>query len=216
MEIIKELPKRVDWIWGTPEMLEYQTLLGDDNFSLVSQQCVRRIDLSKDLEEILSGMSSGHKSDIKQAVRNGVEIKIFDSENIDRKIWNVFLSAHKTTESRKKRNPKCWEILFELIKNGNAILVGADSCGEKIAFAYIFLYKSRGYYGLANIKDEYRRLKPSHLIHWTAIKYMKKNGILFYDLGTDCAGDTLTEKEKNIIKFKRGFGGFTFDLFKQP
>lgn len=205
--------RRTDWIWGTSLGQEYQELIGEDNASLIEQRYVRRIDLKKSEQEILHGMSHGHKATINQAIKNGIKIKIFDYTNITEDVWNEFLKAHKTTESRKNRDPKCWEIMLEFIKRGEGFLAGALYENEWVAFAHFLTYEDRAYYAMGNIKEGFRGFRPSHLIQWEAMKYMKKKGIDFYEIGTDYIGQAPTEKEVNISKFKRGFGGFVAPLF---
>ena len=210
--------KRVDWIWGTAPLLEYQDLLGQNNSSLLNQKYLRRLNLTDKVDVIFRNMRHGHRYSIKYAERHGVEVEIFDSANLNREIWDHFLLAHKTTDSRRSRPARFWYIAYDCIKQGESILVGARYKEEWVAFGFIFIYNDRGYYGMGNVKQQYRHLSPSHHIQWTVIKYLKMKGKKFYDLGTDTPRDEEvgttgdSEKEAKIIEFKRGFGGYVSSL----
>ncbi|MEK7585320.1 MAG: GNAT family N-acetyltransferase [Patescibacteria group bacterium] len=214
--------KRVDWIWGTAPLLEYQELLGRNNSSLLDQKYLRRLNLTDEINEIFRNMRHGHRYSIKYAERHGVTIELFDSTNINREIWEHFLLAHKTTDSRRTRPARFWDITYECIEKGESILAAARYQEKWVAFGFIFSYQDRGYYGMGNVEQEYRHLSPSHLIQWTVIKYLKLKGKKFYDLGTDTpfleevgtTGDS--EKEAKIIEFKRGFGGYISSLSGEP
>lgn len=178
---------------------EYERLIGG---AAERSEYARIINLSKNEEQILDGMTRGHRTAIKQAQKLGVEVVL----NPD---FNLFLASHLITEGRKNRNPQCWHILREFIERGEAFLMGARYQGKWIAFGYFFMYGDWSYYGLANIKEKYRHLKPSHLIQWEAMKHMKKNSIVQYEIGDQYPNGAPSEKEELIAKFKRGFGGET-------
>ena len=91
-------------IWGTPLWLEYEKLMGHEDLPSL---CQRVVDLKKNEDELLNDMTRGHRTAIKQAIRNKVEVKIYDAKNITENIFNKFLEAHKTTDSRKNIDPRC-------------------------------------------------------------------------------------------------------------
>src|SRR3989344_3668888 len=189
---------RKDHTWGTPLWQEDERLFetaGRSGFSRV-------IDLSESEEKLLKNMTRGHRTAITQARREGVEVVLNPG-------FDLFLEHHLTTEGRKNRNPRCWEIMRELIEQGRAFLMGARYKKKWTAFGYFFIYGDWGYYCSANIKKEYYHLKPSHIIQWEAMKHMKRNRIVFYEIGDQYPHGAPSEKQEAIAKFKRGFGGET-------
>lgn len=190
---------RKDHVWGTFLWQEYEHLFGG---AAERSEYTRVIDLSRSEEVLLKDMTRGHRTAIKQAQKLGVEVVL----NPD---FNLFLEAHLTTEGRKNRNPRCWEIMREFVVQGEAFLMGARYKDEWIAFGYFFIHGDWGYYGSANIKKEFRNLKPSHIIQWEAMKHMKKNGVVQYEIGDQYPNGAPDESAESIAKFKRGFGGET-------
>lgn len=199
--------ERKDHIWITPLWKEYESIMEVAERS----EYTRVIDLSASDEVLLKNMTRGHRTAIKQSQKIGVETIL----NPD---FNLFLEHHRVTEGRKKRNPRCWQIMRELIDRGEAFLMGARYKGEWIAFSYFFVYGNWAYYGAGNIKEKYKYLKPSHIIQWEAMRQMKARGINEYEIGDQYPNGAPDEKVEAIAKFKRGFGGSTkkaFEIWKQ-
>lgn len=124
-----------------------------------------------------------------------------------------FKIAGKQTRPQNTFNNICkWVkeekgVLFKAIYNNNV-------CG----YSFYSYYKDTAYYYMACKDNNLNNLKISHYLQWEAIKYLKNQGIKFLELGTQDFEDTLynfpSEKDINISKFKRGFGGFIMPVYK--
>ena len=107
---------------------------------------------------------------------------------------------HLKVAGRKTRSDETWDIQQEMIDAGEGFvieLLGQD--GTLISAAFFQKNKWCCYYSVAASLPNVN----SHPIIWAAIEYCKVEGLVRFDLGEKLEG---TEKEKNISKFKSGFG----------
>lgn len=100
------------------------------------------------------------------------------------------------------RNEQTYSIQEQWIKDGYAFcLTSIDGqSGEHAAAALWITYKECAYYASGpSLQDNVQ-----HAMVWESLFYLKDLGITLVELGQI---DGETEKEKNIGKFKAGFGG---------
>ena len=114
-----------------------------------------------------------------------------------------------------------WESLFEFIKTGYAVLALAKKNGshEYISGIIVFLYKYKAYYAFSATDPTFQRIKGiGHFLQWEIIKYLKKRGCKYYEIGWNLypiiSEDVCSLKELNISLFKSLFGGKTYPLFR--
>lgn len=98
------------------------------------------------------------------------------------------------------REPRTFIVQQGWVNNGYAMVVTAEDSEIFAAAALWIIYKECAYYasGPSIIRD------AQHAVIWKSLQLLKERGITLVDLG-QIDGDT--EKEKNIGKFKAGFGG---------
>lgn len=175
------------------------------------------MDLSLPLKDIKNGLRHGHDSDINKAAKV-MEGVIFDKDNITAEIFDSYSSLHHKAAGRITRPKATFDIMFDIIKTGQAFLVGAIKNNLYIGFSYFFYYKNNVYYGSSCNNPDYRDLPIAHLIQWQAIKYMQEKKYHFYEIGwqnfSNSLSDFPSQKEINIARFKRGFGGYTIPIFR--
>jgi len=177
----------------------------------------RVIDLNKSLTELRREVRHGHDAAIDQASKM-IEIKIFTKENITKDIFEAYVKMHiGEVKSRMARPRIVFDLMFEILKDGNAFLIGAKKDDKFIGFSYFNIYKDNANYTSACHLPDFDSLPIGHLIQWAAIKYLKENGGKHYEIGWQFFANTLTDfpttKELNISKFKRGFGGYTITQY---
>jgi hypothetical protein len=174
------------------------------------------IDLSKSLEELWGDIRHGHEYHINQGFKE-MEVEIFDKETINRKVFDEYQHLHHKAAGRITRPQITFDLMFNWILNGQAILVGAKLAGGFIGFSYIFIYKGGAYYGSASSDPDYEKRPMGHILTWMTIKWLKEHGCRYYEIGYQqyhpLPYDLASGKEINISAFKRGFGGFTVPLF---
>lgn len=98
------------------------------------------------------------------------------------------------------RSEKTFIIQGEWVKSGNALVVSARKRDVLAGSVLWIIYQGCAYYASAPSLEK----NVMHAIIWQSLKLLKERGITLVELGQI---DGETEKEKNIGKFKAGWGG---------
>jgi len=166
-------------------------------------------------QQLRANFRHGHDYDIDKASKV-LKSRVYDKNNITKDIFDKYKYLHFIASGRKTRPDKTFDILYDNIKNGYAFLVGALLNDSFVSFAYFTAYKECVYYGSSCNKPNVD-LPLAHFVQWEAIKYMNTK-YKIYEIGWQQYGNTLSDfpsqKEINIGRFKRGFGGYTVPLFR--
>jgi hypothetical protein len=177
------------------------------------------IDLTKTLDELRLDLRHGHDSDIDRASKF-LKGEIFDKSNITKKAFDKYVELHLLAggKARKNRPMRTFAIMYDLIKEDKAFLIGAIKDDSFIGFSFFYIFKDNVYYGSSCADPQNANLPVAHFIQWQAIEWMKQKKYKFYELGWQFYSPTLSEipsqKEIDIARFKRGFGGFTVPFFR--
>lgn len=127
-----------------------------------------------------------------------------------------FKSDYFRIAGKKTRPDKTFKLLRNWIQKGYGFLLEAQYKDKTAGYIYILTYKKSAYYFMAATFEEYKQYNVNHFLLWEAFKTLKNRGIEKIDLGEQVF-NTLhyqpIEKEFNISKFKKGFGG---ELIQQP
>ncbi len=171
------------------------------------------IDLVRDQEEILAGMKSKTRYNIRLAGRKGISVRQGNKEDLKTlyqmyadtsvrgsftireeeyylNVWNSFLNDDLDPEFDPAAQPLVAE--FE---------------GKPVAGAVIFKYGKRAWYLHGMSLPEHSDKMAPHLIQWEAICWAKAAGCEVYDMWG--APDVFDESDSlwGIYRFKRGYGG---------
>ncbi len=176
----------------------------------------RVIDLSTAEDELWRQIRHGHQADIKRGQKS-VQVEIYDADNVTKQIFDEYARLKYKSAGKVTRPQVTFDIMLEIIKNGNGFLAAARSGNRYLGFGYFFVYKDNVYYGSACNDPDSADLPVAHVIQWEAIKYMRVRGYKFYEIGWQVYptsfSDFASPKEVDISHFKRGFGGFNVPLF---
>lgn len=170
------------------------------------------LDISQNPEQLKSDVRKGHKYDINRASRI-LDAHIYDAKSIDRETFDLYCNLHHKDAGRVTRPPITFDMMFEWIKMGNAILVGTTLKGKDqfVGFSYHIVYKSGAYYASACSDPSYGEMPIAHFLLWESINWLHNNGIRVFEIGWQFYGSEFhyhtSPKEYQISKFKRGFGG---------
>ena len=146
--------------------------------------------------------TKGHKSCIKKS-KKYLEYEIMTETK--QFMIDYFEIAGKVT-----RPEKTFELLEKWIKLGFGILLKAKYENDTAGYIYVLKCNNRAYYFMSATYTQYKQYNICHYLQSIVFEILKQEGIKYYELG-DQDYNSLhfqpTEKEKNISKFKRGFGG---------
>jgi hypothetical protein len=170
------------------------------------------LDITPSIEELKTNTRKGHKYDINRTSRI-LDVDVFDKNTITREAYNLYCELHHKDAGRVTRPQITFDLMFNWINGGKAILVGAKLKEKKdyAGFAYLFIYKNGAYYGSACSNPDLNEIPIAHFILWESMKWLKRINIRYFELGWQFYGPTfhnnVSEKDFSISKFKRGFGG---------
>ena len=170
------------------------------------------LDITPAPDQLKSDLRKGHKYDINRASRM-LDAYIYDAKSIDRATFDLYCKLHHTDAGRVTRPQITFDMLYDWIKMGYAILVGVTLKGKDqfVGFSYHSVYKQGAVYGSACSDPDCGKMPIAHFILWESIRWLHNNGIRFFEIGWQFYGSEFhyrtSRKEYQISKFKRGFGG---------
>ncbi|MFW2501334.1 GNAT family N-acetyltransferase [Clostridium diolis] len=175
------------------------------------------LDLEPTEEEIFKKFTKGHKADINKS-KKYLELEIINNEDVSEKKIDDFMRYYFKIAGKHTRPQNTFNNICKWVKEEKGVLFKAIYNNNVCGYSFYSYYKDTAYYYMACKDNNLNNLKISHYLQWEAIKYLKNQGIKFLELGTQDFEDTLynfpSEKDINISKFKRGFGGFIMPVYK--
>lgn len=191
-----------------------------DHYNLISEKksvnkicCRRYIDLSLDLEKIYTNFSRGLKNKMNKDYTS-LKYKLIDYKNFNDNESEIIdmMKLHQEISKKTTRSKNTWLLNGEMIKNNNGLIVKTMFNQKVISYFFVIYTKSEAYYFTSCTYREYFN-KFNNITHksiYYVINYLKKIGCKTLTLG-DCktiySSNFVTEKEKNIERFKNSFGG---------
>jgi len=146
--------------------------------------------------------TKGHRSAIKKA-----EKYLTWTDQVD---INKFRNDYYRIAGKVTRPEATFDILGEWIRQGFGILLEALFEGKTAGYTYVLHWKDYAYYFMSCVEPEFRQYNVSHYLQSVAFNLLRQKGIKRYEMGEQVYNSLHCqpgEKERNISKFKRGFGG---------
>ncbi|MCU1461468.1 MAG: hypothetical protein JWO37_1543 [Acidimicrobiales bacterium] len=172
------------------------------------------IGVDRPLEELRREMTKGHRSDISRAARS-FTIDVFDASSITDTAFDEYRLLHQKAAGRVTRPAATFQMMHRWVQEGRALLVTARRDGEAKSCALVNLFGRGAYYSSAATSPGLRE-PAGHAVQWATIEWLQARGYQRYELGLQQFGplphDVPSEKERNIARFKRGFGGSVVPL----
>jgi hypothetical protein len=162
------------------------------------------IDLTLAEEAIERGLRKGHRQQVKWG-RSHLELVLVDQRNADVGLLRRYRQLHAEVAGRVTRGEESWHAMDELIRSGKGRLVLSSLDGELVGGTLVLDAGQTAYYGSGAYRREHFD-KP--LAHWpllAAILASRASGLLRFDLGDVTPRPADSDKDRNIIRFKRGF-----------
>lgn len=171
------------------------------------------LDLTKTEEDLLKGMHSKTRYNIKIAQKHKVEIREDDSSHA----FEKYLSLTEETTSRQKfyahsqgYHKLMWDTLkSKQINKGSlsAHLFTATYKKEVLTAWILFVFKDTLYYPYGASTSAYREVMANNLIMWEAIRYGKKLDLKKFDMW-GALSETPDSKDPwfGFHRFKSGYG----------
>ncbi len=166
------------------------------------------LDISKSEEEILKGMHSKTRYNLRLAEKKGV--KIIESD--DQKALETYLKLYFETTARQQyhgHTPEYHKKVFSQLKDqGMARFLIATYQKTPLTAWMLLNFKDTLYYPYGGSSDKHRDVMASNLVAWDAIKLGKRLGLKKFDMW-GALGPDADHKDPwyGFHRFKQGYGG---------
>ncbi len=167
-----------------------------------------RIDLTRKLDQILAGMKSKWRYNIRLAEKKGVTVRAGTAADIP-----AFYALSRITSARDQfgiHPEHYYRTAFELLTACDAArLLIAEYEGETLAAIFVAAFGHEAIYLYGASGNAHRNVMPNHALHWAAIQWAKTRGCEWYDLW-GVPEDVESDDERlpsSLYQFKQGFGG---------
>jgi hypothetical protein len=162
-------------------------------------------------------MRKGHRAAVKQGEKI-MTAEVLDASTVTEERFHQYRELHHKAAGRVTRPLSTFLMMYEWIRQGDAVLAAASIQGKPVGFALISVYKDGAYYGSGCEDPEFNHLPIGHLLQWRVMQWLRWHGILRYETGIQHFAPVphalVSEKEMNISLFKRGFGGTTVPFWR--
>jgi len=175
-------------------------------------------DLTK--EDLLKSCRRNHQRNIKKIKNNtGFSVFYIDKDNPSYETHEEYRMLHHKCSGRITRPKKTFDMQYEKLKQGNAVLFGLRYKDKNIAFLYFEHYTDKAVSASAADDPNYDKLPLYHILYYSGMEYLKKRGIHAVDTGQPSCPFSqfdyyIDKKQANIVLFKSGFGGYFKDNFR--
>lgn len=219
---------RSGWFWGTPMWEQYQVeyyrgmerpeeykssplandaVLPGPNYDYdwtdkiqkpftIETHKTQVIDLTQPLATLWQGVRKSYHSIVHRANENYVVVHR-SAEGIA-----GFKALHIRANGKQPRPDMTYTLQGDWIRDGYGLLIAAlDNEAERwMAAAYWIVYQDKAYYCSGPSIER----NVQHAVIWHSLELLKARGVTMVEMGQV---DGATDKEKNIGRFKAGFGG---------
>lgn len=170
------------------------------------------LDLRPREEDLLSGMKSKTRYNVRLAEKRGVTVEVADPKEA----LPSWYELYRLTAARDRITIHSYEYyrtLFELAQRENPDelslrLYLARHDGELLAGIITGRYRRSAYYLYGASSNEKRNLMPAYALQWCAIREAKAEGATHYDFFGIPPAENPEHPMHGLYRFKVGFGGF--------
>jgi len=158
--------------------------LTDSRFEMVNKAKWHGIKLNKSVDEHFQNINSSSRRAIRKAKREGISIRIADSEKDLRAFYEMHLKVRKNKYRLLAQSYRFLKAIWEnFVEKGQGVLMLAEHGQDIIAGVLYLKWKNRMYYKFnASIEDSLN-IRPNDLLMWEGIEHGINHGYNFLDLG---------------------------------
>ena len=158
------------------------------------------LDILDEVESVESKLRDSTKRNIRKAIREGVTVAGFTSEESIREYYRL----HRLTRKEHGLPPQPFhffkKIYEHIISKGFGFITLASYKGRIIAGAIFFHYGGKAIFKFGASEKAYQRLRANNLAMWEAIRLCVEKGCKSF-----CFGRT-DQQNNGLIRFKSGWG----------
>src|ERR1700719_1607491 len=175
--------------------------LADERFAVVKQAKWHGLDLTPDLDDLWRGMEDSTHRAIRKSQREGLVVRVANSENELRAFFEMHLKVRKYKYGLLAQPYGCFQNIwrhFMQTQHGFLLLALRD---DKIVAGDLFLvWKDALYYKFnASLPGDLSH-RPNDLLIWEGIQHGKNRGLKLLDFGLSDID------QEGLVRYKRKFG----------
>lgn len=163
------------------------------------------IDLAQDEDTVFGAMSSDYRRKIRKATKAGLDVEVFNKP--DAALVTGFVEAFRSFAAERGLNAIDYKTVTAMYANGDAVLFVIRRGAEITNYLHIYTAGDAGQF-MYGINPSKENDGAGQNLHWQAMRYLKRMGYRWYDLG----GIASTDPADGIFNFKQKFGGQLVDL----
>lgn len=164
------------------------------------------LDLAASEDDLLMGMKSKTRYNVRLAGRKGVSVRRGDLDDLELLFGMYAETAVRDGFAIREKHYylSVWQTFLD---SEMLVPLIAEVEGQPVAGLMLFIFGGVAWYIYGMSKDMHRNLMPTYLLQWEAIRLAKEKGCRVYDLWG--APDRFDPEEPmwGVYRFKQGLGG---------
>ncbi len=168
---------------GTSEANALHSLLQVEGFEPAEPLQPRssiRLDLRSTPAELLAGASKGHRADVRRAERNGVQVRIGQTDS-DLDAFYAIMLATAERQQFAIHDREYYMLAWRMFGDAARLLL-ADLAGETVAAFLVFGWGREAQYMYSGSNELGLKAGANHLLQWHAIVWANERGCEVYDM----------------------------------
>lgn len=180
------------------------------------------LDLTPEPDKLFASFSKGHRADVRRAERNGVSVRVGESE-ADLDTFYAIMQATGERQAFGIHARAYYQTARSLFGDAARLLI-AEQSGSPLAAFLVFAWGREATYMYSGSTEAGLKQGANHLLQWHAIQWARERGCALYDLWgipdafgqmAHVAGAELDRLEQaakehplyGVYRFKKGWGG---------
>jgi lipid II:glycine glycyltransferase (peptidoglycan interpeptide bridge formation enzyme) len=164
------------------------------------------LDLRPDEDDLLAGMKSKTRYNVRLAGRKGVTVRLGGLDDLET-IYRMYVTTAERSEFVIRPFEYYRDAWGDFVDAGLAKPFLAEFEGQPLAALILFCFGKVAWYMYGASSERHRNRMPNYLLQWEAMRWAKAQGCTRYDFWG--APDELDESDPmwGVYRFKAGFGG---------
>ncbi len=196
----------------------------------LGQRSSIRLDLAPPEEQLFAAFSKGHRADVKRAEREGVVVRVGETEDDVERLHEMLIATTART-TFEYHTASYYRTMWRLFGDAARLYLG-EWKGEVVAASLVIAWGETGLYLFAGSTRAGLDSRAGHLLQWHAIRWAKQRGAKTWDFWgiADARGqiemlrnqgvaddspemkrlDAEAQKDPKdgLHRFKKGWGGY--------
>jgi lipid II:glycine glycyltransferase (peptidoglycan interpeptide bridge formation enzyme) len=176
-----------------------------ESFERVQFRNTMTLDLSTDLDTLMAHLKAKWRYNTRLAVRHGVLVREAQAPDLPL-LYQMYAETAARDNFIIRERAYYLEVWERFMAAGHALPLIAELGGEPLAMVFVLHFGPYAWYMYGASRTLRREVMPNHLLQWEAVRRLKAQGCLHYDLWG--APDVLNESDPmwGVYRFKQGLG----------